>query len=50
MNHAVFANLIDVGEGITTKFVRSGHVGTRAGDPRMRRRDRRDDSARSDGR
>ena len=47
MNRAAFADLIAVGQDITTEFTRSGHVGDRAGDVRMRQLDRRHDSARS---
>ena len=50
MNRADAAGLLAVGEGITTEFMRSGHVGARAGDARMRQRGRRDESARSEGR
>ena len=47
MNRAAVAGLIAVGEGFTTEFTRSGHIGDRAGDVRMRQLDRRHDSARS---
>ena len=50
MNRAAVAGLIAVGEGFTTEFTRSGHVGDRAGDVRMRQLDRRHESARSEGR
>ena len=50
MNRAAVAELINVGKGITTEFMRSGHVGARAGDARTRQRGRRDESARSDER
>ena len=45
MNWAGIACVTAVGEGITTEFMLSGHIGARMGDVGMRRRDRRDDSA-----
>ena len=50
MNRAAVADLIAVGEGITIEFIRSGHVGARPGDVRLRQRDRRRDPARNGGR
>ena len=41
MNRAAAAELITVGDGTTTEFMRLGHVGARAGDARMRQRGRR---------